>query len=338
MRHLGRLSSLLFLLFATLLTVQAGQAPQPTKPSTPKKRIAVLDFEYATLNGPADAFFGTRQLIGRGIADLLVERLVKTGRYAVIERKAVQDVLREQNFGAGERVDAATAAKIGRILGVDALVFGSITAFGADDQNTRNAGLGGAVAGRVPVVGGVSVGRDKASSVVGLTYRLVDTETGEILDTGRGRGFSKRESSSLLLGGLGGVVFGGGNRSTTARNNRDTIYAEAVTQAVGEVADQLADAATDLPQRRIAVNGLVADVTGSIVVVNVGRTAGVNVGDRLQVSRVTKVIKDPDTDKVIHTMTEKIGEVTVTEISDDAAVGTFSGTELPRVKDRVTRR
>ena len=51
--------------------------------------------------------------------------------------------------------------------------------------------------------------------------------------------------------------------------------------------------------RTIIVDGLVAAVDGGQIILNVGAKAGVNVGDQLEVVRVTKEIKDPATGHVI---------------------------------------
>lgn len=92
-----------------------------------KVRVAVLDFDYSGLSNPQWLTF----LNGgaSGVSDILVNKLVESGRYTVIERSRIDAVLREQNFGASGRVDAATAAQIGQILGVDVVIIGSITQF-----------------------------------------------------------------------------------------------------------------------------------------------------------------------------------------------------------------
>ena len=76
---------------------------------------------------------------------MLVQKLVTDGKYSVIERNAIDKVLGEQNFANSDRVDSSTAAKVGRILGVDAVIMGSITQFGRDDKNMTvgGGGLGG---------------------------------------------------------------------------------------------------------------------------------------------------------------------------------------------------
>ena len=107
-----------------------------------KKRLAILNFEYGTVQSSVAAIFGSNQDVGKGISDLLVQKLVEDGKYSVIERNALDKVLTEQNFSNSDRADATTAAKIGRVLGVDAVVLGSITQFGRDDKNTTVGGAG----------------------------------------------------------------------------------------------------------------------------------------------------------------------------------------------------
>src|SRR5438270_12064793 len=105
-----------------------------------KKRVAVLNFDYGTVQSSVASIFGTNQDVGKGISDLLVQKLVQDGKYSVIERNAIDKVLAEQNFGNSDRVDSSTAAQIGRILGVDAVILGSITQFGRDDKATTVGG------------------------------------------------------------------------------------------------------------------------------------------------------------------------------------------------------
>ena len=108
-----------------------------------KKRVAVFDFDYATVKtSTGGRCSGSDIDVGKGIADLLVKNLVKDGTYSVIERKALDKILAEQNFSNSDRANPASAAKIGKILGLDAIIVGSITEFGNETKN-RNIGGGG---------------------------------------------------------------------------------------------------------------------------------------------------------------------------------------------------
>ncbi len=300
----------------------------------PKKRLAILNFDYATVQSDISAIFGTRQDVGKGIADLLVDRLVTGGQYSIIERKAIDKIMAEQNLSNSDRADPNSAAKVGRLLGVDAIVIGSITQFGRDDKSTTIGGsaLGG-LAGRYGLGG---VGQRKAKAVVGISARLVNTDTGEILAVASGKGESDR--SGTLLGAAGGSSGGGGGGGfdMSSKNFGDTILGEAVNKAVGDVAARLEREAPRLPAHVTSFSGLVADVSGDTLVLNIGARAGVKIGDRLPVKRAKREIKDPATGKVIRRIEDNVGEISITEVDDTSSVGKFSGAMKPSVGDSVT--
>src|SRR5689334_14672069 len=144
----GRVLFAMFLLLTLCADVLAQQAaPEMAKATGRKKRVAILDFDYATVHSGVAAIFGQDIDIGKGITDLLVTRLVKDGTYSVIERKALDKILAEQNFSNSDRANPASAAKLGKLLGVDAIIVGSITQFGNDTKNTKVGGAGGGFGG-----------------------------------------------------------------------------------------------------------------------------------------------------------------------------------------------
>ena len=84
---------------------------------------------------------------------------------------------------------------------------------------------------------------------------------------------------------------------------------------------------------------MVADAApDGTLIVNVGSKDGVKVGDVLNVKRHVRDVKDPSTGKVLRSVDDPIGTVTITEVDADSATGNFSGTGAPRVKDVVTSR
>jgi curli biogenesis system outer membrane secretion channel CsgG len=296
-----------------------------------KKRVAVLDFDYATVRSSVAAIWGTDRDVGKGIADLLVEKLVQSGTYSVIERKALDKVLAEQNFSNSDRADPNTAAKIGRILGVDAIILGSITQFGRDDKATTLGGFG-RITSRYGL-GGVQ--RREAKAVVEVTARMISTDTAEVLGVGHGAGESTRSGTSLLGAGGSSTAAGGGAYDMTSKNFAATLLGEAVHKAVAQLSQELEGNAAKLPARAVQINGLVADVSGNTVILNVGSRIGLKVGDRLQVRRKIREVRDPATGRVIRAIEDKIGEVVITEVDEVSAVGTFTGAGAPKVGDAV---
>jgi len=299
---------------------------------TAKKRIAVMNFDYATVQNYVQSLFGSNQDVGRGIADLLVDKLVSGGVYSVIERQALDKILAEQNFSNSDRADPASAAKIGKVLGVDAILVGSITQFGRDDKTTGVGGVG-AVTGRFGI-GGVS--HKKSTAVVGITARLVDTSTAEILASVSEKGESTRTDTGVLGGGGGWNGLGAGALDMKSSNFANTILGEATNRAVAAVSTALDSKATALPVHTVSISGLVADAAADgTVVINVGSRAGVKVGDQLQVRRKVREIKDPSTGKVIRSVEDAIGTLVVTEVDEQSAVGKFTGPSPAKVGDTV---
>jgi curli biogenesis system outer membrane secretion channel CsgG len=299
-----------------------------------KTRVAVMNFDYATVQSNVSAIFGTNQDIGKGIADLLVDKLVNGGTYSVIERKALDKIIAEQNLSNSDRFDTSSAAKIGKLLGVDAIIIGSITQFGRDDKKTSVGGSGiGGITGRFGI-GGVSKRDSKA--VVAVTARMINTDTAEILASATGTGESNRSGASLIGAGGGGGSAGAGAFDMQSSNFANTILGEAVHQAVNSMAQQLQTRAGAVPARVVTVDGLVADAAADgTVVINVGSSSGVKVGDTLMIKRVTRKITDPATGKVIRQMEDAVGQIRVTEVDSGSAVGKFSGSGAPKVGDTV---
>jgi curli biogenesis system outer membrane secretion channel CsgG len=296
----------------------------------PKKRVAVLNFDYGTVKTSVAAIFGSDEDVGKGVSDLLVQKLVQNGSYSVIERNQIDKVLSEQNFSNSDRADPSTAAKIGRVLGVDAVIMGTITQFGRDDKSTSYGGLGG-VAGRFGL-GGVK--KREAKAVVGVTARMVNTSTGEILAAVTGTGGSSRSGASIIGAG-GGAGIGAGGVDMTSANFGETLLGEATNKAVDSLASQLDDAAANLPTAKIQISGLVADVSGNSLTLDVGRNKGVKVGDKLEIVRTVRTVKDPATGKVLRVITSRVGEATVTQVADDWSAATFAGQGTPKVGDIV---
>ncbi|HEU5352606.1 MAG TPA: CsgG/HfaB family protein [Terracidiphilus sp.] len=310
----------LAVLVGVLVVPAYAQAPSPRKP-----RIAVMDFDYATVQTASAAMFGTNVDVGKGIADLLVTNLVKDGTFSIIERKALDKIMAEQNFSNSNRADPTSAAQLGKLLGVDAILVGSITEFGNETKKTKIGGGGGNWRGFG--VGGFGHSNSKAN--VAITARLVNVDTGEIIAVAEGTGQSSRSSTSMLGGGGNWHGWGGGNADFGSSDFQQTIIGEATKNAVDKLGSDLISSAGKVSVRTISVEGEVAAVDGGQVILNVGKKAGVNVGDQFEILRVTHVIKDPQTGAVLRRMTTTLGVVKATDVDDVSAVCTpVSGTDF----------
>jgi curli biogenesis system outer membrane secretion channel CsgG len=303
-------------LVGILLIACGGATWGQAAPAPRKKRIAIRDFDYATVHSGVPGIFGQDVDIGKGIADLLVTDLVKDGSYSIIERKALDKIVAEQNFSNSDRANPASAAKIGKLLGVDAILVGSITQFGNETKNLGVGGAGGGLLGHG--LGGF--GHKNSKAIVGLSARLVDIDTGEILAVAEGKAESSRSSTSMLGGGGNWHAGGGGAVDFGSSDFQSTIIGEATKLATDKLTTEVVAGKDKLQVRTIVVQGLVAAVEGGQVILNVGAKAGVKLGDELSVERVTKEIKDPATGRVLRRMSSPIGVVKVTDVDDASSV------------------
>lgn len=320
-----------FAVTVALLAAIAAASQSADAQAKRRPRLAIMDFDYATVQTTTSAIFGTNIDVGKGIRDLLVNDLVKDGTYSIIERAAMDKILAEQNFSNSNRADPTSAAKIGKLLGIDAMVIGSITEFGNETQK-KNFGGGGGNWGGFGVGG---IGHSKSNANVRISARIVNIDTAEILGVADGFGQSSRSSTSLLGGGGNWHGFGGGNADFGSSDFQNTIIGEATKKAVDALMTDMISDAPKIATRQVTIDGLVAAVDGGQIVLNVGKRGGVNVGDQLEVVRVTKEIKDPATGQVIRRLTSSIGIIKATDVDDGSAVCTpVSGTGF-QTGDRV---
>jgi curli biogenesis system outer membrane secretion channel CsgG len=302
----------ILLAFAALALLPANAQTAPTR----RPRVAVLDFDYATVQSASNAMFGTDIDVGKGISDLLITNLVKDGTFSVFERQALDKLMAEQNFSNSNRADPATAARLGKLAGVDVIIIGAITEFGNETKNQNVGGSGGNWHGFG--VGGIGHSNSKANVVINA--RIVNVDTGEIVAVGAGAGQSSRSSTSLLGGGGNWHGFGSGNVDFGSSNFQNTIIGEATKAAVDKLTADLESSSSKVTVRTIKVDGLVAAVDGGQIVLNVGAKAGVKVGDQLQVLRVTKEIKDPATGAIIRRLSSTVGVIRATDVDDASSV------------------
>jgi len=316
----------ILMLFLTLAAANAQQ----------KRRVAVMDFDYATVQSNVSALFGSNQDVGKGVADILVDKLVSAGAYSVIERKQIDKVLAEQHFSNSDRADAASAAKIGRVLGIDYMVVGSITQFGNDDKKT-DIGGGGATKRLPGGFSGAGISKTESKAVVEVTARMIDTSTGEILATAKGHGEDSRKGTGIVGGGGTYSNMAAGALDMKSSNFENTILGAAVNKAVADMGQKLNEKSASLPEKVVSIDGLVASASpAGVIIVNVGSRVGVRVGDRLAIQREKDAVRDPATGKVIRRMTDPVGAITVTDVDAQSAVGKFEGTGKPKVGDIVT--
>ncbi|MFH1724731.1 MAG: CsgG/HfaB family protein [Elusimicrobiota bacterium] len=233
---------------------------------------------------------------------MLITELARTGRLVLVERERLDKVFDEQKLAAAGFVEADTAAEMGRLLGLNAVVLGTISNFGAATKGSDY------IIGR----------RKNLSASATVDVRVVDAETAEVVYADSGRG----EASSST-----GEVLGMGSR----QEYDEALEGDALRAAISQLAKNIS--------RRIDLQRWscrVADLEGGRVLLDAGKTSGLRRDQKLAVYRLGREVKSPATGKVIGRTREKIGELRIVDFfGADGSVATFTGKELPKRGDVV---
>ena len=88
-----------------------------------KKTVAVLEFEFSGAeDDPSE--------LGKYLSGEIVRYLFETKKFKVIERQLLNEVIKEQQLQASDLFDDASAKSLGKLLGVNTIVAGTMTHVG----------------------------------------------------------------------------------------------------------------------------------------------------------------------------------------------------------------
>jgi len=180
---------------ALAFTAATGLGAKEAKP-----RVGVLRFTNHTHAG----WWSAR--VGDELSDMLASELASTDAFQVLERRELEAVLGEQDLGESGRIDRATRAKLGKIKGARYLVAATVSAY----EEHVSGGSGG-VSYR-----GISLGGKKERTYIAVDLKVIQTETGEIVDTRTIEAESKGAGLGAGLSVGGFHVAGGGYEKTPA--------------------------------------------------------------------------------------------------------------------------
>ena len=250
-----------------------------------KVRVPVMNFE----NNSSWRYWGDN--LGYAAADELVTQLFKTGKFSLIERTQLEAVMAEQNLGQSGRVNSAQAAEIGRILGVQMILTGSITKFSVD---TKGGGFR-------------RFGAEYSEAESNLDIRLINTDTAEIM-------FAEEGEGKVRLGGIQVQGF-------DYRQEFDAGLAqEALRPAVEDVVQKIATQAGAFTSIQTPVaQAKIVGVNGALFYIDKGENYGILLGQRYEVHRVVDEIRDAG-GNLLDTITDSVGVIEVTRVLGQSAI------------------
>jgi len=281
----------LIALFAAFALSSAGADAQL------KKRIAVSRFDDRSGSGYSH--------VGIGVADMLTTALVKSGKFIVIERAEFDKVLEEQKLGQSGVVTPESAPKVGKALGVELLVIGSVSEFGTK-QNT--------VGGGVSIFGG---GITKKTAHAAVDIRLVNTTSGEVIAAEKEEGSESTTGVSVRYDDMD---------FSDVSNWNDTDIGKACREAVDNCVKLITDNMEKVPW-----SGKVLKVNNDgTLLMKPGSEGNVTIGQEFDIYREGEELKDPDTGASLGSEETKVGSIKVIE---DALKGKASKATITDGKD-----
>ena len=191
----------------------------------PKARIAVARFD----NRSADASRWWNRSIGESMSDMLTTALVNSGRFIVLERDNLDDMLYEQDLGLSGRIREETAAAIGEIEGAELLVIATVSEFG--ERGGTQARFGASDLGRA--LGAITGGMRSAHMAVDL--RVIDASTSRILAATSVEGIARDFNIGAALSEFTGGVSLDAALSSWQNTPREKALRQVIAEAVSYI-------------------------------------------------------------------------------------------------------
>ena len=107
------------LAFAPLVPSAPANAQSDQRPT-----VAIMYFNNGSFGKDAKDY----DALGRGVADFLITDMASNPAIRVVERQALDAIMKEQDLGNSQRMDSETASKIGKLLGARYMIFGGFIA------------------------------------------------------------------------------------------------------------------------------------------------------------------------------------------------------------------
>ena len=90
---------------------------RPLIPSSEPLNMAIIDFEASLIDKD----------LGRTVADILRNQISGTDKLKIVEREKLDHIIKEINFQFSDRIDPDTAVRLGKLYGIQKIIFGRIS-------------------------------------------------------------------------------------------------------------------------------------------------------------------------------------------------------------------
>lgn len=233
-----------------------------------KRTVAIGRFSNETSYAKGAFYDRENDPMKKQVMDILSTKLTISGKFILLERSDLELVEKEQ----------ALAGITSESIGADYLLIGSITKYGRKTTGTHASIFGGS----------------KTQTVeAGVSVRLIDVRTGEVIYAEEGNGEAEVTNASVL--GFG-----------TTANYDSTLSDKAIEAAVESLVGNIEKNCTDRPWKTYIISN-----EDNTVLISGGASQGIKNGDVFKLMTVGKKVKNPQTGLYITLPGDEVGKVQV---------------------------
>jgi|TARA_B110000438_G_C15807562_1_gene648147 curli biogenesis system outer membrane secretion channel CsgG len=256
--------------------------------------VAVTEIKSSVDSG---RYYDYKNTKSENFQNMLETQLVKLGRFKIIERNRVSEVLSEQAL-QGEFSNNNTKMRVGA---VDYIVYGSVTRFGSRREEINISGF-------------ASV---KLITEFGIDLKVVNALNGEII---------RAENVNVEMITGKGVATDGFSSGETKADPLSEIQRKAAKRVTSVIAESI------FPIRVITFKE--DNSKDCCTYLNYG-SAMFSVGDKVKVVREGEKFIDPETGIDLGSSEETIGTLEISEVTEKFSKARIISGDIPKAKDLV---
>ncbi|OGV43892.1 MAG: hypothetical protein A2X48_05360 [Lentisphaerae bacterium GWF2_49_21] len=277
MKNFLRITMMLFIFTASSAGIFAQEkAAAPAKPEKPT--LAVLPFVLEPRNIQINVNESEMkiQVVESEFADQLLQNLVKSRKFSVLERSFVEKIMKENKLTESEYCKPGEEQRIGKLLVADFLVVGHVDRVEFLVESKY-----------IEITKETSI---RLKGTMKVHFRVVETKSGKVVCANTiTRKLDSRDIPAAE------------RRNMTGGDYRDRLFTDCAVSASNYILEGI------YPVK-------IASVQGEELVLNRGEGTGLVVGGQYEVYSQGDIVKDPDTGESIGSEETKIGLIEVTSV------------------------
>ena len=246
-----------------------------------KRTVAIARFSNETQYAKGIFYDKANDPIAKQAIDILSTKLAASNKFILFERNDMDKIIEEMKIGNMENAQK---------VGADYLIVGSVTEFGRKN------------------VGDVNVFSNSKTQVVqaGVSLRLVDVSTGQIIYSEEAKG--EAETTSKTVMGLGERV-----------DYDATLSDKAISAALSKLVENVINNCMDRPWKSYFLA-----YDENAILISGGKSQGIKTGDMYEVMEKGKSVKNPQTGMLIELPGKVVGKIRVLSIGGDSPQSEYS--------------